>query len=166
MRSCSRLPRPPRVAFAFVLALLAAPPAGAQPAPSSWPMFRGGPARRGLAAAPSIPDPPQVDWIYDSQDSIDQSSPAIGVVLEYGRSFLAPAPRGQAHAEPAEHDHEQRRHDAESEEQFEEGEAPIPAVHQRTRFWGVGLPGASVTARRLASSSVRLLPQCTTTERE
>src|SRR6266542_6176086 len=77
MRMTPRLRHASRAALALALALPAAP-AGAQPAASSWPMFRAGSARCGLVAAPSIPDTSHVSWIYDSLDSIDQSSPCIG----------------------------------------------------------------------------------------
>ncbi|HEY2955270.1 MAG TPA: PQQ-binding-like beta-propeller repeat protein [Candidatus Eisenbacteria bacterium] len=77
MRLTPRLRHAARAALVFALALPAAP-AGTQPAASSWPMFRAGPTRSGFVAAPSIPDTSHVYWIYDSHDSIDQSSPCIG----------------------------------------------------------------------------------------
>ncbi len=79
-------------------------------------------------------------------------------VIELRGPLLAPLPGRQSDAEPAEHDDQHRGDDAERQEHLEQREA---ARSRRPRGHG---SGASATARRLASSSARLLPQRTATE--
>ena len=79
--------------------------------------------------------------------------------VELRGALLASLPRGQPDPQAARRDDEQKGHDAQREEQLEQGEA----LRARARRHGSGFPA---TARRLAISSARVPPHLTATESE